>query len=186
MSSAIETAPATHSARTGTPATPTAHDQTRSHFRGGRGGSRGGSSSEQRGARRGGMADRGNRTIGNNNQRGRHVSGPENRPAPSLPPPPGLSGGGSFGDRLTEDAETKEGEGLLQQQDQNEAEICFICASPVVHNSVAPCNHRTCHICALRLRALYKTRACAHCRVCNSVPGCMPPLLIPSRQSLNS
>ena len=45
-----------------------------------------------------------------------------------------------------------------------EAEVCFICASPVVHNSVAPCNHRTCHICALRLRALYKTRACAHCR----------------------
>jgi len=45
-----------------------------------------------------------------------------------------------------------------------EAEVCFICASSVVHNSVAPCNHRTCHICALRLRALYKTRACAHCR----------------------
>ncbi|MCJ1474621.1 hypothetical protein MMC13_003281 [Lambiella insularis] len=45
-----------------------------------------------------------------------------------------------------------------------EAEVCFICASPVVHNSVAPCNHRTCHICALRLRALYKTKACAHCR----------------------
>ncbi|KAI9664992.1 MAG: hypothetical protein M1821_006440 [Bathelium mastoideum] len=45
-----------------------------------------------------------------------------------------------------------------------EAEVCFICASPVEHNSVAPCNHRTCHICALRLRALYKTKACAHCR----------------------
>jgi hypothetical protein len=42
--------------------------------------------------------------------------------------------------------------------------VCFICASPVAHNSVAPCNHRTCHICALRLRALYKTKACAHCR----------------------
>ena len=46
-----------------------------------------------------------------------------------------------------------------------EAEDCFICASTVVHNSVAPCNHRTCHICALRLRALYKNKACAHCRV---------------------
>ena len=51
-------------------------------------------------------------------------------------------------------------------EDGVEAEVCFICASPVVHNAVAPCNHRTCHICALRLRALYKTRACAHCRVC--------------------
>ncbi|OBW64177.1 MAG: hypothetical protein AUREO_057560 [Aureobasidium pullulans] len=45
-----------------------------------------------------------------------------------------------------------------------EAEVCFICASPVVHQSVAPCNHRTCHICSLRLRALYKTKTCAHCR----------------------
>lgn len=42
--------------------------------------------------------------------------------------------------------------------------MCFICASHVSHYSVAPCNHRTCHICALRLRALYKTKACAHCR----------------------
>jgi E3 ubiquitin-protein ligase ZNF598 len=46
-----------------------------------------------------------------------------------------------------------------------DAEVCFICASPVVHNSVTPCNHRTCHICALRMRALYKTKDCAHCRV---------------------
>lgn len=49
-------------------------------------------------------------------------------------------------------------------EDEVEAEVCFICASPVVHNSVAPCNHRTCHICALRMRALYKTKDCAHCR----------------------
>lgn len=52
-----------------------------------------------------------------------------------------------------------------EDDDDVEAEVCFICASPVVHNSVAPCNHRTCHICSLRLRALYKTKACAHCRV---------------------
>lgn len=50
-------------------------------------------------------------------------------------------------------------------EDDVEAEVCFICASPVVHNSVAPCNHRTCHICALRMRALYKNKACMHCRV---------------------
>ncbi|KAL9060325.1 MAG: hypothetical protein Q9162_000729 [Coniocarpon cinnabarinum] len=48
--------------------------------------------------------------------------------------------------------------------DEQEAEVCFICASPVTHQSVAPCNHRTCHICSLRLRVLYKTNACAHCR----------------------
>ncbi|KAI1335966.1 hypothetical protein F5Y15DRAFT_396346 [Xylariaceae sp. FL0016] len=45
-----------------------------------------------------------------------------------------------------------------------EAEVCFICASPVEHQSVAPCNHRTCHICGLRMRALYKNKECAHCR----------------------
>lgn len=50
-------------------------------------------------------------------------------------------------------------------EDDEEFEVCFICAGPVVHNSVSPCNHRTCHICALRMRALYKNRACMHCRV---------------------
>ena len=49
----------------------------------------------------------------------------------------------------------------------DDVEVCFICASPVVHNAVGPCNHRTCHICSLRLRALYKNKACAHCRVCD-------------------
>ncbi|KAF9884638.1 hypothetical protein FE257_001391 [Aspergillus nanangensis] len=48
--------------------------------------------------------------------------------------------------------------------DADDGEVCFICASNVEHTSVSPCNHRTCHICALRLRALYKNKACAHCR----------------------
>ncbi|KAJ5143259.1 uncharacterized protein N7515_002046 [Penicillium bovifimosum] len=48
--------------------------------------------------------------------------------------------------------------------DADDGEVCFICASRVEHTSVSPCNHRTCHICALRLRALYKNKACAHCR----------------------
>ncbi|KAI1134041.1 hypothetical protein F5Y05DRAFT_399881 [Hypoxylon sp. FL0543] len=49
-------------------------------------------------------------------------------------------------------------------EDDVEAEVCFICANTVTHQSVAPCNHRTCHICALRMRALYKNKECAHCR----------------------
>jgi len=51
------------------------------------------------------------------------------------------------------------------EEEDSDVEVCFICAGPVVHNSVSPCNHRTCHICALRMRALYKNRACMHCRV---------------------
>ncbi|KAF7561404.1 hypothetical protein G7046_g2737 [Stylonectria norvegica] len=46
----------------------------------------------------------------------------------------------------------------------DDAEVCFICANPVAHYSIAPCNHTTCHICGLRMRALYKTKDCAHCR----------------------
>ncbi|EMR67383.1 putative zinc finger protein [Eutypa lata UCREL1] len=56
------------------------------------------------------------------------------------------------------------GEEAEDDDDDVEAEVCFICASPVVHQAVTPCNHRTCHICALRMRALYKIKECAHCR----------------------
>lgn len=45
-----------------------------------------------------------------------------------------------------------------------EEEVCFICASPIDHHSIAPCNHQTCHICSLRMRALYKDQNCPHCR----------------------
>lgn len=62
------------------------------------------------------------------------------------------------------DGETKNVDGELV-----EAEVCFICASDVEHHAVAPCNHRTCHICALRMRALYKTKDCVHCRVSSTL-----------------
>jgi DNA mismatch repair ATPase MutL len=55
----------------------------------------------------------------------------------------------------------------LEDQDDEEAdgEVCFICTRPIDYYSVAPCNHRTCHLCTLRLRALYKTKNCAYCKV---------------------
>ncbi len=62
-------------------------------------------------------------------------------------------------------------EALLRQSDpkpeeaDDEGEVCFICANPITHRSIAPCNHTTCHICALRMRALYKNKDCPHCRV---------------------
>lgn len=93
-----------------------------------------------------------------------------NQSGPPLDPPPGPGGGGTFGGRLTKDAINIVGEVLVNDKaeggEDEEAEVCFICASTVVHSAIAPCNHRTCHICALRMRALYKTQACAHCRVC--------------------
>lgn len=97
------------------------------------------------------------------------------RTIPAQTPADGSSGrppGGGFGARLTEAASKNEGDsnapqswGEGEETAVEEAEVCFICASPIEHVAIAPCNHQTCHICSLRLRALYKTRACAHCRV---------------------
>lgn len=83
---------------------------------------------------------------------------------------PSLASDSTSRGHLITNATTLEGQALTTDNrseggKDEDADVCFICASPVVHSSVAPCNHRTCHICALRLRALYKTTACAHCRV---------------------
>lgn len=43
--------------------------------------------------------------------------------------------------------------------------LCLICAEPVKYYSISECNHRTCHICAVRLRALYKRQDCTLCKV---------------------
>ena len=47
----------------------------------------------------------------------------------------------------------------------DDAAICWICAEPVKYYSVSQCNHRTCHVCGLRLRALYKKLECTFCKV---------------------
>ena len=69
----------------------------------------------------------------------------------STAPPNGAAAAGAGGDDANAD-------------EDDDAEVCFICANPVAHYSIAPCNHQTCHICGLRMRALYKTKDCAHCR----------------------
>lgn len=50
-------------------------------------------------------------------------------------------------------------------EDDEEAEVCVICAEPVKFYSVSQCNHRVCHVCSLRLRALYKNLDCTLCKV---------------------
>lgn len=50
-------------------------------------------------------------------------------------------------------------------------EACFICAEPVAIFALPPCNHRTCHVCSVRLRALYKKTACTFC---NQDTGALP------------
>ncbi|KAF8077552.1 hypothetical protein FPV67DRAFT_40 [Lyophyllum atratum] len=46
----------------------------------------------------------------------------------------------------------------------DDPDVCWICAEPVKYYSVSECNHRTCHVCALRLRALYKRTDCTFCK----------------------
>lgn len=41
---------------------------------------------------------------------------------------------------------------------------CWICAEPIKYYALSECNHRTCHVCCLRLRALYKKRECTFCK----------------------
>ncbi|KAL0091506.1 hypothetical protein J3Q64DRAFT_1830903 [Phycomyces blakesleeanus] len=58
------------------------------------------------------------------------------------------------------EVETKSSE----HTDEDEEELCFICTEPIVTYAVSACDHRTCHLCAVRLRALYKMRQCAYCK----------------------
>ncbi|KAF2405469.1 hypothetical protein EJ06DRAFT_486253 [Trichodelitschia bisporula] len=141
----------------------------------GRGGGRGGSAPIQREPNtetrqsRGGSARRGNnrRRGGNNPSR----VAPSQNPGtvPTAPQTTTLPGARVLHDHLAQNAtqtgsEDKGKSPAVDAGDDDDPEVCFICASPVVHTAVAPCNHRTCHICSLRLRALYRTKACAHCR----------------------
>ncbi|KAI9281814.1 hypothetical protein BY458DRAFT_552596 [Sporodiniella umbellata] len=68
------------------------------------------------------------------------------------------------------DLEESNGEKEVKSEpadDTNEIEedFCFICTESVKYYALAPCGHRTCHMCTLRLRALYKTKQCAYCKV---------------------
>ncbi len=52
-----------------------------------------------------------------------------------------------------------------QQDESQEQDSCWICAEPIKYHAVSECNHRTCHVCALRLRSLYKKMDCTFCKV---------------------
>ena len=63
------------------------------------------------------------------------------------------------------DAVAVAGVDAAEEEQPPEVELCFICAEPVLLYSVPPCDHRTCHMCAVRLRALYKKEKCTFCNV---------------------
>lgn len=49
--------------------------------------------------------------------------------------------------------------------EEGEQDICWICAEKIKYFALGECNHLTCHVCALRLRALYKKNECTFCKV---------------------
>lgn len=75
------------------------------------------------------------------------------------------SKGKGKGEASDEEEEVQEEE---EEEVDPDADLCFICAEPVKLYSVAPCDHRTCHVCAVRLRALYKKMECTFCKVSQS------------------
>ncbi|KAK4053354.1 hypothetical protein OIO90_003966 [Microbotryomycetes sp. JL221] len=50
------------------------------------------------------------------------------------------------------------------QDEDDEGAVCFICAEVVQLWALGECNHRTCHTCSIRLRALYKKKECTFCK----------------------
>lgn len=55
--------------------------------------------------------------------------------------------------------------GLDADGEAEEPDSCYICAEPVRYYALGTCSHRTCHVCSLRLRALYKKKECTFCKV---------------------
>ncbi|KAF7305937.1 RING-type domain-containing protein [Mycena chlorophos] len=91
----------------------------------------------------------GKRGKGKGNRGGR--GGGAARPAQGEAPKNDKAGAEATVDKDEEDA-------------QDDAGICWICAEPVKYYAVPECNHQTCHVCSLRLRALYKKNECTFCK----------------------
>ncbi|KAF4615447.1 hypothetical protein D9613_002504 [Agrocybe pediades] len=111
----------------------------------------------------------------NTNNNNNNARGPNRNPRQG-----GRAGGGGGGkgrDKVQQPAEQiasktdeKPGQDIAQGMaemavsEDGDIEICWICAEPVKYWAVSQCNHRTCHVCAIRLRALYKKNDCTFCK----------------------
>lgn len=108
-------------------------------------------SSTRRGGKRGGHRGRDGHRGGVGKSRGRKDAVASNEPLPNIQP--------------------TQSEALSAPDTTEDAVVCHICAEPVKYYSVPKCDHRTCHVCALRLRALYKKQDCTFCKVCDDSIG---------------
>jgi hypothetical protein len=133
-----------------------------------RNGGRGGSGQSSRGARRGAGGHRKN-----------------NANASRLPPAPTSTA--ASGEHPNDEVSLAVGAasltiGAANADDEavgatsTEGDICWLCAEPVKYYSVSECNHRTCHVCAVRLRALYKKMECTFCKVSKLIVQLFDPV----------
>lgn len=88
---------------------------------------------------------------------------------------------------LKTEVEEKEESKAVDVAEAGEAEgedaVCWICAEPVKYYALSQCGHRTCHVCALRLRALYKKMECTFCKVGCRLVVCFVYTNVPSYRS---
>lgn len=68
-------------------------------------------------------------------------------------------------EKTVQEEDAVENVAVVAPAEEDDSNLCWICAEPVKYWSVSECNHRTCHVCALRLRALYKKPECTFCKV---------------------
>ncbi|KAI9574194.1 hypothetical protein HD554DRAFT_2165703 [Boletus coccyginus] len=128
---------------------------------------------------------RGNRARG----RGSHRNGPDSTRAarrsgdkptltPDEPAPHPTSNEASKTPTVTANGTTND--------EDTTAAVCWICAEPVKYYSLSACNHRTCHVCGLRLRALYKKLECTFCKASLSLRVFCPFLACVDAQSASA
>jgi hypothetical protein len=115
------------------------------------------------GRRRGGSANRG----GRGGQRGGGAAPADHGPAIAHGNAVAGVAPGAVSEaaaRLAASAAASAQKAAAEAGDTDGIDTCWICAEPVKYWSVSECNHRTCHVCALRLRALYKKMECTFCK----------------------
>ncbi|KAI1784004.1 hypothetical protein LXA43DRAFT_1044548 [Ganoderma leucocontextum] len=107
---------------------------------------------------------------GNKGRRGRGAKhgGPPRDPAdstkPDSLPAAAAAAGPTEADKAAGSEAVTESANTTADATVEDSAVCWICAEPVKYWSVSQCNHRTCHVCALRLRALYKKMECTFCK----------------------
>ncbi|TFY71549.1 hypothetical protein EVG20_g1435, partial [Dentipellis fragilis] len=103
----------------------------------------------------------GRRGRGPNRRRGPPKGGPANSGKPRNGAAPAAA---TSNETAGKEVQKDKVEEAKEAEEVDESRICWICAEPVKYFSVSECNHRTCHVCALRLRALYKKMECTFCK----------------------